>query len=105
MTSKLPAPNYIPHIVCVCVCVYTDTDKALLLMMEAMKGLVKGLQNQFTAIDTTFEDIKENGGGGGGQKEDKKNPYAIVKGDFNAQNVSNKVEEQESRLHEMTVQV
>ena len=39
------------------------------------------------------------------QGKDKKNPYAIVQGDFQGQNSSKKIEALESGLHEMTVQV
>jgi hypothetical protein len=85
----------------------TDTEKALRLMLNALKGLVSGLQGQFGEIDTIIEQFREDGDsagagrGGGGQK---KNPYAVVQGDQMSAQVNQKVQEQESRLHEMTVQ-
>jgi hypothetical protein len=66
-------------------------------------GLYNG-QEHFPAIDTAIEEIKADGGGGGGGGGGKKNPYGLIQGDVQAQNVSQKVEEQEARLHEMTVQ-
>lgn len=48
--------------------------------------------------------MKADGGGGGGGGGAKKNPYGLIQGDVQAQNVNEKVKEQEDRLLEMTVQ-